>query len=255
MWSREVCVGTAPPPSALPSRRDPRLCLAALLYLLEGLRVCACALPLLGGPIIPWVMRPCKINYNVMLPKTGSLKGLTYYERAMNRWILVCLWDHLNSENKQRSLCGAWVYGCVWQEKQILSIISEVYLFLRVAYEECCKSLLAVVCFLLVFFVCFQCIISYLAQKQASKLINYITSTNVESKQSCCKHRGNNTQTQHFPEGAYVNHWFLFLTSEGTAILIGLFLQKILQSNTSLELLNETEKWWKCGRLSNNQKV
>lgn len=49
-----------------------------------------------------------------MFTKTDSLKSLIYYERAMNRCILVCLQDHLNSENKQRSLCGTWVYDCAW---------------------------------------------------------------------------------------------------------------------------------------------
>lgn len=80
-----------------------------------------------------------------------------------------------------------------------------------------------------VFLVClFQFVISYLLQKQASKLINLVTSANLESKQKGCTHRGNNIQTKHFPECAYVSDWFFFLTSVGTAILVGLLIQKTL---------------------------
>lgn len=45
---------------------------------------------------------------------------------------------HMNCEKKNISLC-AWV--CVWKEKQIFSIISEVYFFLTADCEEWYKLL------------------------------------------------------------------------------------------------------------------
>lgn len=114
-----------------------------------------------------------------MLTKTDSLKGLTYYERAKNRWILVSLWDHLSSENKQRSLCGAWVYDCLARKANLVYYF-QVYLFMIVKSAANCYYLLCV----FYLFSYLQFIISYLAQKQASKLINCITSANLESKQS-----------------------------------------------------------------------
>lgn len=56
--------------------------------------------------------------------------------------------------------------------------------------------------------------------KQASTLINFITSANLESKQKDSTHSGNNIQTKHFPERAYVSYWFFSLTSKGTAFLL-----------------------------------
>lgn len=36
-------------------------------------------------------MGHCKINYDIMLRESDSLKGLTYHECALNRWTLVSL--------------------------------------------------------------------------------------------------------------------------------------------------------------------
>lgn len=141
-------------------------------------------------------------------------------------------------------LCLARKANLVYYFQSIPLLDSRVWRVLQIVIV-CCMFSTCFIVYNLLFLILHK-------SKQASKLINYITSANLESKQSGCKHRGNNIQTQHFPEGAYVNYWFLFFTSEGTAILIGHLLQKILPCSTLLELLNDAEKWWKPGSFSNN---